>query len=308
MLLNKALEGFMMKLAGDGYSKNTSTMYNHYLHLLSNHLGNPELGDVNPDNLMKFWAWVQHDYLPKRANGDQSPLKPATIENIWIAIRSFYNWAESDLGIVRPDRKLKRPKFQPTIIEPFSQEEVKRLISNESLNKSRSRDRDKAIILILLDTGVRVGELSRLLIGDCNIASGELLIRPFGTGRKTHPRPVYIGKAARSTLWRYLANNRDGASTKAFLFINNQKRQMSTSSIRWMLKRRSKSVGVRNVYPHRFRHSFAIGFLRNGGDVYSLQSILGHSTLQMVLRYLAIADRDLARAHQSASPVDGWNL
>lgn len=69
-----------------------------------------------------------------------------------------------------------------------------------------------------------------------------------------------------------------------------------------------KRAGVRRVYPHRFRHTFAIEYLRNGGDTRTLQAILGHSSLHMVRRYLAIVQANLDAQYRSASPVRNWRL
>ena len=65
---------------------------------------------------------------------------------------------------------------------------------------------------------------------------------------------------------------------------------------------------VPGVNVHRFRHTFAINYLRNGGDPYSLQMMLGHATLDMVKNYLALAQVDLDQNHKLASPVDNWRL
>ena len=76
-------------------------------------------------------------------------------------------------------------------------------------------------------------------------------------------------------------------------------------SNRWLP---SKRAGVPGAHLHRLGHTFAITFLRNGGNVLALQTILGHESLDMVKRYLKIAQTDLQKAHQDASPVMNWPL
>lgn len=84
--------------------------------------------------------------------------------------------------------------------------------------------------------------------------------------------------------------------------------QMETNSIRCLLRRLGERASVKDVHSHRFRHTFAIEFMRNGGDVFSLQRLLGHSSLEMVRRYLTLADTDAKFSHEKASPADRWHL
>jgi integrase/recombinase XerD len=119
-----------------------------------------------------------------------------------------------------------------------------------------------------------------LNINDVNLEAGTVYIRPYGTGDKTHSRTIAIGKNAKKAIWRYL-NTRDDPKESP-LFITENGQRITRNSVRLLLGELGKRAGVPNTHPHRFRHTAAVFFLRNGGNAFSLQEMLGHSSLDMV--------------------------
>ncbi len=159
------------------------------------------------------------------------------------------------------------------------------------------------MVLLLLDTGIRASELCNLTINDLNKVTNHILV--FGKGKKE--RNIPLSKNTLNAIEDHLQVRKSNASNSP-LFAKANGKSLDRVLLGRILAKLGTEAGVSNVHPHRFRHTFAIQFLRNGGNIYSLQKILGHSTLDMVKRYLAIAQHDIDRDHEIASPVHHWGL
>jgi integrase/recombinase XerD len=317
MKLSAAVSGFLLARTADGYSPATLADYGHTLRLLVEHAGDDELVALDTPHLRTFFAWLRSDYTPVRASGNTSPLSNHTLANAWCAVRSFCKWCAAEgLSAARPDMVIQRPTYVAPEVAPFTSDELVALLAAAEYTatatttdrtafrmRRHTAARDRALILVLLDTGLRVSELARLQVADVAMSTGEVTVTPYQAGRKSRGRHVYLGKSTRRALWRYVAGRTEGS-----LFTNIDGAAMTRNSIRLMLSHLGKRAGVPHTHPHRFRHTFAIEYLRNGGDVFTLQRLLGHSSLDMVRRYVALAQTDVATAHARASPVDRWQI
>ena len=321
MKLTKAIEGFLLDFQAGGRSAGTVKVYRLALINLARFLDDPEVNQIRSENLKRFLLYLRNDYKPNRPGGCERPLSESAIDNHWKAIRSFWKWAEESLDCKRPDNNLPRTKFQTPVIVPFKEGEVKAILqscaytreydnplSSKSYRTRRpTAERDTALILLMLDTGLRVSEIARLKIEHVDLQTGAVHILPHGSGQKTKPRVVYLGKSGKRAVWRYLANREETPGDEP-LFLTHKGNPLRENQIRHLLRYLGERSGVRDCHPHRFRHTMAIEFIRNRGDVYSLQRILGHSTLTMCLKYLDLSRDDVAEAHRRASPADNWKL
>jgi len=163
--------------------------------------------------------------------------------------------------------------------------------------------RMRAILLMLLDNGLREEEL-------CHIHAKDLkpyYIRVFGKGDKERLFP--ISECTYDAILAYIQQERRGGAPQQedFVFITKNWKPIKGDQFYHMIARVGVRAGVK-AYPHKFRHTFSINFLRNGGNIFALQAILGHASLEMVKRYLSIAMADIEVVHRSASIVNCWHL
>ena len=223
------------------------------------------------------------------------------------SIRAFWSWlVEEEVIESNPFSKLKIPKPPKKIIPTFSLYQIESLLS--IINNSPEGYRDMVIILALLDTGLRVNELINLKMD--NVWLEEGLVKVLGKGNKE--RLVPIGRQIRKLLWRYISQYRPEPAPLNLdnLFLTQDGRPLTKNRLDSIMKHYGKLAGLTDIRcsPHTLRHTFAINYLRNGGDVFSLQKILGHSSLEMTRRYCELADVDMRRAHAIASPVDNLKI
>jgi integrase len=215
-------------------------------------------------------------------------LARASVYLHWKGVRSLFHQVHDELAIPRPYLKMPWPSFKRAHVKAFSEEEVRHLVkaceytvdkfhaglSHVFHQRRPTAGRDKAMVLTLLDAGLRVGECLRLQIQDVDLATGEIIVAPYGTGKKTRPRMVMLGITSRRAVWLYVAKLQGSDPFDRLL-------PLTPLAARPPLSRLGERVRVPNMHQHRLRHSFATRYLRGGEAVFTLQRLLGHSDLAM---------------------------
>lgn len=235
--------------------------------------------------------------------------RPATIQNHYKVLSTLWNFLRTERHLVStsPFEHLPRPRLPTdTDVMPFTEGEIAALL--DATKRSIVPARDKAILLLLLDTGLRASEFCSLTIGDLDERQNALVVRGKGNKR----RIVYFGKKCQSALWKHLTEQGElhGArDERAPLFSSEVGAcaggPMQPRSLGQLFKRTAERAGVKRAHPHKCRHTFAINFLRNGGNQISLMRLLGHTDLTMTARYVAYTQADLEEQHRKFSPMDG---
>jgi site-specific recombinase XerD len=246
----------------------------------------PLLGDVTLEHA-RTWA-----------AGLRAGRSPATAHGRVRALKTFARWCVAE-GYLRfdPLERLALPLVPRLVVPAFGADQARALIA--------AATPELAIVLeTLLDTGVRIGEATDLRLGD--VGGGLITVR----GKGGNVRRVPYGRTLDAHFRRYVAlvRPRTELSATGHLFLGRTGHPATIRSVYQAMRRTAVAAGVTGVRvsPHTCRHTFAITFLRNGGNVFALQRALGHTDLEMVRRYVALADVDLVEAHATASPLDGW--
>lgn len=183
-------------------------------------------------------------------------------------------------------------------IRPFTETQVRALLA--AARKSDHPRRDEAIMLFLADTGVRASELCGLKLSDVNMQERYAMVLGKGNKRRT----VYFGLHTAKAITTHLRGTERTAD--APLFRSERGGALTRWGLREIVERAGKVAAIETARcsAHTFRHTMAVTFLRNGGQVFALRELLGHTDLKMTNRYVAMAQADIASQHRRFSPVD----
>jgi site-specific recombinase XerD len=224
----------------------------------------------------------------------QLDLAPATVHGAARAIRALLRFCAAD-GLLDAAPAFTMPKLPKKILPALEPSDVRRLLD------VCENDRDRLVLLMLLDTGLRASELCGLDGGDVDTTTGAVLVR-HGKGQKQ--RTVYLGARMRRELSQYWRKvGKPGPKMPVWTSSNTGDR-LTDSGLRQLLQRLGERAGVAHCSPHTIRRTYALWSLRNGMDVHTLAALMGHADISVLRQYLAITGQDLQRAHQAAGPVD----
>lgn len=284
-----ATAAYIAYLKATRYSLNTVASYERIYARFGLSLPQAQpVATIKPSQVINYLASLEH-------------VKAKTVLNHYIALSSLWSWllstGQASEHIVR---KVPKPKAYPREILPLKQDEVRMLLKATEGQPWVGRA-SRAMIYMMLDNGLRSSEMCAAKVYDLDFSRGEL--RVLGKGNKERILPVSEFTLKQIRIYH---DSRYNLRSDSPLFATGYDQPMQRRRLRRTLVRLGELADIPRVHPHRFRHTFAVNYLRNGGDIYTLQKILGHSTLEMVKRYLHLARDDIRNAHAKASPVLHW--
>lgn len=227
--------------------------------------------------------------------------KPATANNRFRALQQWFKWLRDEGEITEsPMARMKPPLVPETPVPVLAEDDIRALLK-ACEGRSFEQRRDTAIISLLLDTGMRRGELVGLTVEDLDMSNRIAAV--LGKGRR--PRACPFGRITSRTLDRYLrARNAHAYAESPHLWLGRAGRLTATGVVR-LLKRRARQAGIGPVHPHLFRHRFAHDWLAADGNETDLMRLTGWRSRSMLARYAASAADERARdAYRSRSPAD----
>jgi integrase/recombinase XerD len=201
-----------------------------------------------------------------------------------------------------PSKKISRIKTDQTAIATFSNEQIMAMLEVTKNQMDFPGIRNYTLITLLYDTGCRISELLDLKTD--GIQLDEKILTVIGKGRKG--RVVPFGDRSLVSIVKYLNKRNKLFGNGGLLFLTKFGDPLTRKMTNKIIERIGEKAKVENVRlsAHTFRHTFAKSWLMNGGDIFSLQKILGHKTLDMVRLYVNITFKDIQSQHSKFSPGD----
>jgi site-specific recombinase XerD len=282
-LLKRAIDAFVI----DGKSRRLSTRtlesYTFHLTRFADWCASQQpvldLADVTQAALRR--------YLTEQ---NEQGLRAWTVYGSASTLRVFWRWCINEtLVTVNPMHRVKMPKLPKEILPAFSEDDVTRILD------ACKTHRDRAIVLFLLDTGVRRSEVAALTPADVDMTQRRAIVRD---GKGAKDRAVFFGDKTHVALQRYLTVRRLPAGAPLF--------GLTAEGLRGFLQRLGRQAGVEHCSPHTFRRTFALWSLRAGMDVHRLARLMGHEQVETLRSYLALVEDDIRTAHAEHGAVDTY--
>ncbi|HOF87451.1 MAG TPA: tyrosine-type recombinase/integrase [Armatimonadota bacterium] len=247
-------------------------------------------------------ATLIRDFLSQR----QLTRSSVTARHSWQVLSVWFKFLYAE-GLLdsNPMEGVGKPKVRNVVMKTYAAGQVEALLASCD-RKTFTGARDFALMLLLCDTGLRVSELTGLRIEDLD--PGERIITvTMAKGNKQ--RQVPYGESTARALRQYLAKCA-GVTNQPAVFINCYGEPLDRRYVLDIVKRHGEKAGLSRDQCgcHTFRRFFAVQFLRNGGDVFALQKMLGHTTLDMTRKYAELAQSDVVAKHRAFGPADRLNL
>lgn len=270
------IRSYVSSLIVDGKAKSTIQAYTREIKKFVSFIGNADLTEAKTFDIRNYLAQY-------KVRG----LKNSSLENTRAIIASFFSW------LLKEEYITKNPC---AVISPIKQtKEIKKPFTSVELDVLRSRcknEKERAIIEVLLSSGVRVSELCDLNVDDIDFQSKTVHIR-HGKGDKE--RYTYIDDVACSHLIKYLTSK--GIESGA-LFRSTSKERYTPHGVRELLTAMAKRANVENVHPHRFRRTFATTLSSRGMGLQDIQKLMGHSNINTTMVYITMNDSQVKNSYQ----------
>lgn len=285
--VEERFQQFLSNCAARGLSEKTIRGYKNHLHCLSKYL----------DIAIPLPALTKSEVEMAVAHMRKEELSPNSICSYIRTFKVFLSWCKEE-GYA--DITIPAYKPRETIKETYSDEELKKLLEKPATNCSFCEYRSWIVIQFLLNSGCRASTIRNIQNRDVDLESRQVLFRHTKT-RKVQVIPLC------STLVAHLKDYmriRKG-EPEDYLFCNEHGEMLTENALRLAIVRYNQQRGVKRTSIHMFRHTFARKYLLDcGGNAFTLQKLLGHSTLEMTKRYCAIFNADIANGFDNLSPLE----
>lgn len=255
-------------------------------------------------HLKQLHRWETHPHIRSKSDG----LSAHSIQGHIRAIKAFWTWLFKN-GYLDHNTfaGFPLPKAPEKPFATMTVEQINQLLN--AINRLTPKGAQLYMMIILLiDTGVRISELLNIQIRDIDLAHG--FIQVLGKGGKV--RTVPISSEAKKELMLYITGycSQPCNGDSEHLFPDGQGGPVSVNSVQQALRRLAARAGIQGVRcsPHTFRHTFATEFTANGGGAFALRDIMGHVSINTTLKYMHLKPHDLQRMHAQYSPLARLNL
>lgn len=264
---------------------------------------------INKETLRNYIAFMRNDktkwddHETLSGTTEQKGVSARTANNIIRNLRVFFNWAVAERVLSEnPAENVNYLTEDRNTFEVFTDEDVMSLLSTPNI-KTYTGFRDYVMMLVLIDTGIRIGELTNLRIENVDLKLRQITV-PSEVSKNRTVRVLPISKKTRDEIEKLI--DYINVENSDYLFLSQFGERYQSDSFSKMLRNygRKASVTIARCSPHTFRHYFAVKYLRSGGESFSLMRILGHSDMTMTNRYVRYVIGDIQENHDIASPVE----